>query len=229
LSIYFIAIKEQREWWGVFGALFWVLNRWTLHVIEIAHIEFFAILPLILSLYFLRKEKRTAAYLLFGLSLATKQVGIFLFLIYLMYGYDQYGKKGALEAFWKSAILPFVISIPFLILDAKHYILSIFFSATRVGGGHFGTKSFDQIIGLVGIPAKLPMLGMMGIVFWFFYKRNLSPFLASALIMFLFTTLNSVLFRQYMVWPLAVLLPAIILEFRNEKGHLTRSNKSSVN
>jgi uncharacterized membrane protein len=65
---------------------FWVclLNRWALAVLSLTLTDPLALLALLLSIVLLNR-RRVLALLLFGISLAIKQVGIFLFPLYLIW------------------------------------------------------------------------------------------------------------------------------------------------
>ena len=65
-------------------------------------------------------------------------------------------------------------------------------------------------MGWVGLPAKLPMLALMGGVYALAWHRRLNPWGTSFLVLSVFTGYNSVMFEQYMTWPLS-LLPFLFL------------------
>lgn len=61
--------------------------------------------------------------------------------------------------------IPLLVSMPFLLSNWKPFILSILFSATRNPFSSLGVDSVDALLGWVGIPAKLPMLGLLGLIY----------------------------------------------------------------
>jgi hypothetical protein len=107
-----------------------------------------------------------------------------------------------------------VTSLPFIIWNAEGFFRSIIFSATRYATNHFKVASFDQLLAedvpnFVGIPAKLPMLFLMALVYIVALRHRMGRYAAALLILSIFVEFNSVLFRQYMTWivpfvPLAV-------------------------
>ena len=201
---------------GVLTTAFWFLNRWSIHVLQIAHIEPLAILLLIGSLLLFDRRRRTS-YLLLGASLAIKQIAIFLVPVYLAFELSQRQGWPTLERtirslFW-IVLIPVVVMIPFLIWDATGLAKSVLFSATRGASSHVGADSFSQIIGATGLIGRLPMLAMMALLYFVAYRRLLGIFAISFWVLSIFITFNDVLFRQYFVWTTA-LLPLALLETR---------------
>ncbi|MBI3142214.1 MAG: hypothetical protein HYZ16_05260 [Bacteroidetes bacterium] len=194
---------------GFFAVAFVLFNRWTLYVSGVAQIDFIAMLPLLLSLLWLRKNF-VIALMLFGLSLAVKQIAIFLTPLYMVWAWQVYGQRlWALRGLVYAAAIPLLVSLPFMIWNLKGFIYSVFFSATRNPSTHIGADSMDVVMHMAGLAAKLPMLGMMGLVFVLAYTKKLGPMLATAFVFILFIDFNSVLFRQYFVWALPFLALAV--------------------
>ena len=73
---------------GLFGALFWSFNRWTLYTVRSGGLDELALLFLLLSLQWFMHRPR-AAFLLFGTSLAIKQVGLLVAPLYLVWTWHQ--------------------------------------------------------------------------------------------------------------------------------------------
>ncbi|HMZ52351.1 MAG TPA: hypothetical protein PK988_08795, partial [Candidatus Sumerlaeota bacterium] len=71
---------------AVVGSSFWLFNRWPLMVLRIAHLEPLAILLLMLSLVIMRRHFMIAC-VLFGMSLAVKQIAVFMFPVHLMWAW----------------------------------------------------------------------------------------------------------------------------------------------
>jgi uncharacterized membrane protein len=151
--------------------------------------------------------------ILFGISLAFKQIAIFLIPLFFI---EQYLRERDWKAtLWKPALftglVPLLASLPFLIWNARAYLMCVFFSATREPATHFGTQSLDVLLNLKGMLSTLPMLILMALVYVLYARRKIHIFLASILILQIFIGFNSVLFKQYLVWPLT-LLPFLIVE-----------------
>jgi hypothetical protein len=212
-AILFYLPFRRRMWiLALFAAAFWLLNRWTLHVTQIAQLDFLAILPLIASIALFSRH-RYAALLLLSLSIGVKQIGLFMAPLYLIWVWQETERgrgKELLIAIALIASIPLVSSLPFLIWNPEALIKSVFFDAVRNPADHFSAASFDATVGWVGLPAKTPMVAMMVLVFVMAWQRYIGKWTSTLLVMMAFVDFSSVLFRQYFVWaapfvPLAVL------------------------
>jgi hypothetical protein len=195
---------------ALFAALFWLFNRWTLHVTRIAHLEFIPLFLVLLSVGLFRKH-RWASLLLFSLSLGVKQIGIFLAPVYLIWTWQASGSDRARQT-WLAALaiasVPLVSSLPFLawstpghpLSGVEGMVKSIVFSATRDPADHFKALSLDGLMGWLGLAGRLPMLGMLLLAYALAWQRKVGPYLACLIVMATFLEFNSVLFRQYMIW-----------------------------
>jgi len=202
------------------ASLFWFFNRWTLHMTMIYHIDFIAIFFFLLSLVTWPKNK-IISLLAFGTSLGVKHIALFTIPLYTIWIWQIAEEKRSLKSFVLLNLvmisIPLAVSSPFLALNAKAFIKSIFVSATRISESHFGAPSIDTLLGLTGIPAKLPMLSLMAITFLGAWKKKIKPYSASLLIIIIFIDFNSVLFRQYMTWVSPLVLLALCETFITPK------------
>ena len=228
--------RSQRPILGAVGALFWTFNRWTLNVVKIAHIDFVPIFCLIASLLAFEKHRRTSLFL-FGISLAVKQIAIFVAPLYLIWTW-QSSRSGEIKARLYEmanavvciAAVPFVTSLPFVLWNPEAFIKSILFSATRYGGSHFGDVfSLATFLKLQGIPARLPMLILMTIAFIAASREQIGRYLSILIILSLFVDFSPVLFSQYMAW----VVPFVILAACDEHEAIIglpspRKDRSSV-
>ncbi len=205
----------RRKVWvlALFGAGFWLFNRWTLHVTRIAHLDFLAILPLLVSLALISRRPYTALLLL-GFSISIKQIGLFLIPLYLIWIWQASNAdrvKRLLIAVGLIVAIPLLASLPFLIWNPKAYLISVIFDALRNPADHFGAVSLDAIIGWVGLPAKIPMLALMLLACVLVWQRRIGKWTSVLLIMATFVDFSSVLFRQYFTW-LAPFIPLAALD-----------------
>lgn len=201
-SLFCIPAKKNLIILSVFSSLFWLFNRWTLHVGKTADIDFAAVFFMLLSLYCFRRH-RLLSYLLLGLSLGVKQVGILLLPLYFIWVWRESRDqpwKSIVKAFIWIALIPALISFPFLVWNWEGFIRSILFSGTRLAMASFNVYSLDEFIGLKGIAARLPLGAMLLLVYWIVWKRDLGLYLASLLVMTVFVFFNPVMFTSYMVW-----------------------------
>ena len=208
------------EWIGIFASAFWLFNRWTLTVISIVHLDFLAIVFLVGSLLALPRN-RNLSLLLYSVSLAFKHIAIFLLPLYLIWIWISLDRDHWKEIFksllWIGSI-PLLSAIPFLIWNAKGFLLSISFSLTRFAFSSFSAPSLDEFLDWNGILGRVPLLILLVSVYWFVCSSQIALYTGAFLIMSIFIGFNSVLFVQYMVWlvPLTLLL---ILDLKEKRFH----------
>jgi uncharacterized membrane protein len=213
--LYWILYRQRAVWLAILSAAFWFFNRWSVSIEQAATLESITIFCLLLSLTLLPRH-RTSAYLLFGLSLAFKQVAVWLVPLYLIWSW----KMASGEAKWRwrevllagvtIAAIPLLTSLPFLLTDARGFLSSIAFSVTRNPATHVQAQSLDVVLGFRGPAARLLMLAVMGLASLAFWHGELGIYRASLLSMTLFVDFNPVLFLQYFTWPAVLLLPALV-------------------
>jgi uncharacterized membrane protein len=196
---------------GVFAGLFWGFNRWTLYVVGVAHVDFPAILCLLGSLLLFDTRRRTSL-LLFGLSLALKQIAVFVTPLYLIWTWRETRPPEArLPATARAAgwiaLVPGMVSLPFLLWNAEAFLRSVLFSATRDPESHITALSVPGKIGVTGLPGRLPMLILMGLVLWAAARGEVGRYLAVLLLLVTFVDFNAVFYLQYMAW----LVPFLVL------------------
>jgi uncharacterized membrane protein len=173
----------------------------------IYHIDFIAIFFFLLSLSLWPKH-RILSLLAFGLSLGVKQIALFMIPIYLIWIWQSLEDRSLKQFISLTLVMisiPLIVSAPFLVWNAEGFFRSVLISATRNAESHFGIPSIDTLIGLAGIPAKLPMVLMMVVIFSLVWKRKINRFFAALFIMVIFVDFNSVLFRQYMTWVVPII------------------------
>lgn len=205
---------------GLAAALILVGGRWSIYVVRVHHLEFAAIFFLLLSLVLLDRQKKLGL-LAFGLSLSIKQIAIFLLPLYLIHLWlnnqnDKHRVRDLGLNLLTILSIPLLTSLPFLIWNAEGFFRSILFSATRLGSLHIdGAPSLDVIAAqrfawMVGFKAKLPMLLPMAIIYLSCWREKTSLLVSSAMVMMVFLYFNSVLFLQYFLWPLCLILVALV-------------------
>ena len=198
-------LKQGRILFAFILSILWLFNNWVLQVFRLAHFDFLPIFFLTLSLYFLPKHPYRAL-ISFSVSLALKQIAIFLLPIYLIWLWQSNPKHPVRSSFTGLLIilsLPTLFSIPFLWWEAEGYIRSILFSATRFSYNKI--EAGTVLFGDGGIASRIPMLLVMGLVYWLSCRQSIPPYATTALTMFVFVALTPVLFPQYIIWVLALL------------------------
>ena len=228
-ALYLLIYPRGRLLAACFAAAFWLFSRWTLHVTEIAHIDFIPIFLMIASLGLFRRH-RWIALLLFSLSLGVKQIAIFLVPLYLIWTWQsarQDKLKQTALAGLVIASVPILIALPFLAWHADGFIESLAFSATRNPVDHFSVPSLDGQMGWLGLPARLPMFVMLLAVYALAWRRKIGMFVASLFAMSTFVDFNAVLFRQYLVW-IVPLIPLVMLDLWDDADRAVRSGVTTA-
>ncbi|MCW5874450.1 MAG: hypothetical protein KIS88_07380 [Anaerolineales bacterium] len=206
--LYLSLVRRGVAWAGVFAAAFWLLSRWTLGMVSTLNMDFVPIFFLIASLE-LFPRKQNLSLLLFSLSLGFKQIAIFLVPLYIIWVYQSAPRKEWMQRVAKGAALiasvPLLSALPFLVWNAKAFVVSMLFSATRASNS-LGGVTLDAAMGWEGLRARLPMLALMGLVYLLAFTGDWKKYLPSTLIMAVFINFNSVLYPQYFVWLLPLML-----------------------
>lgn len=212
---------RKKIFLAILAALFWLFNRYTLHGYQAAYMDFLPLFFLILSLVILPKAKWLALYV-FSLSLALKQLAIFLLPLYLIWVWQASGKhkiKTTLLATCIIVSLPLLVSLPFVFWDARGLAVSLLNSVYR-GTYYFGTISLDAQLHLSGWLAKAPMFSLMGLVYFAALKKEVSLYTGAFLVMLSFVDFSSVLFIQHLCW----VIPLAFLAVGNFYKTLAREN-----
>lgn len=212
----------RRPWLGIAASAFWVFNRWSLLVLYIAHLDTMAIFFLVLALLLLRRYP-LAAFLSLGVSLAIKQIAVFVVpLFFLWMWLESSPAQRTRRLVWATlalAAVPLAASVPFLLWNAKGFVFSLLFSATRAPSAHLGMEGVDPFIESDGLFARLPMLLLLGAVYAGYYLRRIPLPVALISAMTVFVSYNPVLFRQYVSWVLP-LVPLLWIEWNENNNSL---------
>jgi Gpi18-like mannosyltransferase len=170
----------QRRQYGaaVFGAIFRLFKRWVLYTATIAHLDFIAILLLVASLGPFHKHCWPALFLL-SLSPGVKQIAIFLVPLYLIWTWQAAERNKPREVLLAALVIasvPVVSALPFVAWNAEGFAKSIILSLTRVFDASYAEPSVDVRLGWTGIPARLPLLGLVPLVYWITWRRKIGMY-----------------------------------------------------
>ncbi len=188
---------------SLFSAFFWLLGRWSFSSLRIWQIDFLAILLLVFAVLAIEK-KSLLSFMLLGVSLSIKQIGIFVVPIFLIKLYLDNGLKfkSAMQHISAMSLMPVLVSLPFILWDAIAYFKSLFFSLTRNSGG-LKLETIDQVFDIIGLPAKIPLFAALILVYIMFFRVRISVSQAVLMAFLSFVTFNSLLFKQYLPWACA--------------------------
>lgn len=212
ILVFVIGCRTQNAMLGLFGASLWFFNRWTMQIVNSVNIDFPPLFFMLLSLA-LFNARRTGSLLLLGMSLALKQIAIFLVPLYLIWIWNEHKgpdrlKHAAFAALLIAAV-PLAFSLPFLAWDAAGFVKSLLFSATRLGSS--GTPTIDQLLGWTGLAGRIPMLVVLAFVYVAAMRWGLGRFTSALCVMITFTMMNPIFFAQYFCW-VAPLIPLAVCD-----------------
>lgn len=208
ILLYLLLTKRNLLWAGVFAAAFWLFNRWTLNVVQLQNLDFIPIFLLLLSLDLFPRKKWLSLFL-FSLSLGFKQIAIFAAPIYLIWVFQMTGKDWLRQLFKSGLVIasvPFVTAIPFLLWDAKAFIKSILFSATRLSGSYSEVASIDTLMKWDGLPGRAVMLILIAFVYLLVFQKQTQKYFSIFLVLMVFIAFNNSLFPQYVLWAIPLFL-----------------------
>jgi hypothetical protein len=132
-----------------------------------------------------------------------------LYLIWIWQSQDSRSWRKITSLTFLLVCVPLVFIMPFLLWDASGFVKSVLISATRNAESHFGIPSIDVLLLMSGLPAKIPMLALMGTTYLLTWNRRINHYVASFFTMLIFVNFNSVLFRQYMAWVIPLIPMAL--------------------
>jgi hypothetical protein len=218
LLIFLHLQKRNQQILGIFGAFFWLFNRWSLYVLRVAHVDFLAIFFLVLSVILLKKY-RWGSTIIFGLSLAIKQVAIFMAPLYLIHFYLEEKNKR-----WRKLIISAVaigiipaLSLMYFILNNPSAVIKgLLFSVTRNSEADFGAPPLSHLLQAHGILSVVWLAIPILLVYVIFWQKKISFSTASLGIFLVFIAFNTVLFNQYLVW-FVPFVPLAMADYWTEK------------
>jgi hypothetical protein len=213
LLFVFVYGAERRLVAAVAASAMWLFNRWSLHVLLIAHTDFLAVFFFALCVMLLGRWPRWA-WLAFGVSLSVKHIAVLAMPLLLVAQWQALPAgarrwRAMLWALAAAAAVPAVLSAPFVAADPAAFVKSMLFSVTREARTHLGLWSLDMGLDFEGAKGRIPMLLLLGGATWLFARRQLTLHAALFLVMAAFVWFNSVFFRQYAVWPIPFALMAV--------------------
>ena len=211
--LYWMMARRNLPWIGVLAAAFWLFNRWTIQMLQVVNLDFVPLFFLLLSLDLFPRH-RWLSLLAFSMSLGVKQIAIFMTPLYLIWVWQtSLPERRVPDLVTAGAIIasiPFVSSIPFLLWGPRGFVYSIFFSVTRIPDTPRGlAPALSYLFGGQTIYDKLLMFGLMLGVYVMAWKLPSARSLAALLVMLIFVCFNSVLYVQYILWP--ILLSMLVL------------------
>lgn len=208
LVLYHLANKRLVTL-GLLAFFLILVHRFALYPARVTHIDFPAIAFLLAGMILLPKKPRIA-YILIGISLAIKQMAIFILPVLLIYAWHQHKSKKRLAVdFLYITLVPVITLAPFILDNPAGTLQSILFSVERAATGDFASPDIATTLALDSLWARLPMLTMFALVYIAVWRKEMRLFGATLAIFTIFIGFNPVLFFQYLTWvipfiPLAI-------------------------
>lgn len=198
---------------GLIAVSFFLLNRWVIDNVSDLKQDSISLALLLMALYFFDKRTKLS-FLIYGFSVAIKQISIFALPIFLI---TLYQKKLSLKQILVTTA-PFLIptllpALPFLLADFSSFFYSMIFSLTRAPATNSSIAfGYDKIL-VVFNPTSygfltplfylLPRIILFVLLLNIYIQTVLTKFKMSFAIFasfFVFAVFNPVVYDQYMVW-----------------------------
>lgn len=218
--IYLIFRRVNARLIGFCAAFFYMFNVWSLNSFLFLKQDMIAIALLLLSFNFFKtKSHRWLSYVLFGLSLGVKHIGVFALPLYI---YPVFVGEDSVKKFSNNLLLLFITlmlpTFPLFLDSPESFYKSLLFSLTRSPSTSevlYGYNNllvnynptidkgtmFDKLL------PRLPLLVafVLGALLLFTKKIPPSKYLFVSIL--IFAVFNPVIFPQYITWipPLALI------------------------
>jgi hypothetical protein len=188
---------------------FWLFNRWSVNVAQIAHTDFLGVLFLLLAIILVNRMPALAALFL-GISISVKQLAILIVPIFIVYLWRH--KKVKFSKLFLHLVLVFIvpalITLPFFINDPSAVTKALLNVTERSAQSVHGfAPSMDQLLDVTNNSKSFLMLFIVGAVYVAGWRKEVNLVAGTLLIMAIVMGFTSVLYNQYFVW----LLPFIAL------------------
>jgi len=210
LFIYLYFARKNRRELGYFGAVFYLFNVYTINSYVFLKQDAIAISFLLMSLYFFKPRIRLS-YLLFGVSLGIKHIGIFILPYYFL---PLLFSKRKLNDFLQDLfclIFPVLIpSFPFIFSNMRSFIYSMIFSLTRSseqGNVMFG---YANLLSPHSVFPRLPLFIVTISNLILVVMKKIPPTFYILTSFLIFAMFNPVIFDQYLVWVTAFVFISIV-------------------
>jgi uncharacterized membrane protein len=198
-TTYYIQKLSNRKW-----AIFFALSPATLYSLN-RNWDIWAILTMILSIYFFEKGKTKLSAITLAISIATKFFPLVLLLPIAIIYFRKKELPKFIEYFAITVGAWLVINIPFMLINFRGWSYFYEFNFSRA----LGSASVFEILGILfpGITISSPVfyllnLLILGVVigFYFAVKKNLTLTEAAFFTMFAFILFNKQYSMQYIIW-----------------------------
>ncbi|MFX0196488.1 MAG: hypothetical protein ACFFCW_10225, partial [Candidatus Hodarchaeota archaeon] len=239
LLLYKLALERRRPALGLLGAAIWFFNAITIFVWQDQQLDAITICFAIWAIYIADRKPNLAGFLL-GCSIGINLITLLLVPLFVLLRIrdgradqrtvrDQFSV--VLHSLLVIALVPLAISLPFLLWDYQSFLRGIVAHGIRNTAAHTSTQfagTFHEIIiheipiiqinlseffskhtiNLIFLRAPL-MLTLLGlyIVYW---RKVVDKYLATSFVFAIYLYFSPVVFIHNLIWPIAMILAAII-------------------
>ncbi len=218
--------RKKQPLLALFGLFFWLGNRWSLYVLRVAHIDFFALLWLVMAVVVWwqvtpgRRVRPVVASFLLGVSLSIKHVAAPLSPIYVIYAWRTTEGEPWRARVWYLLLhvlalgaVPLLSVLPFAWEQPQAVLQGLLFSVVRDSEANFGAPSLVAILNWGSLGSAAVTFLVWGIIYVAAWRRAFSPAAAALVTIVIFLAFNQVIFNQYFVW-LMPLIPLVLAQTR---------------
>lgn len=215
LAVYLIFRAKEKRYLGFVAGTFLLFNRWSISNVGSAKQDFIAIAFMLFAFYLFQtfeKKKLYWAYLLFGISIGIKHIGIFISPVFLLPLLDRkFSVKERLFLVILFLIPTIGVGLPIILDKPTAFFYSMLFSFTRIPSITNGDFGYSNLLVLYDVGVKnnsimfyllprLPLVIFSLLNFFALVFKKISIFGFSLASLFIFTAFNPVLFDQYFTW-----------------------------
>jgi hypothetical protein len=226
--IYLLFRQIHKPLIGYCAAVFYMFNVWSVSSFVYLKQDMIAIALLVASFYFFRsKAYRWVSYVLFGLSLGIKHIGVFVFPMYLT---PVFFKEDSIKRFGLNMSLLLTILLipaaPFLIGNFQSFINSILFSLTRSPLGNEVIYGYNELLVKYNpsfntgtlfqqLLPRLPLFIASLLSLVLLLKKSIPLSAYFFLSILVFAIFNPVIYPQYITWVTPAALISLVDYIRN--------------
>jgi uncharacterized membrane protein len=191
-------------------------------------LDFIPLFFLILSLALLQKHPKVS-FLIFGFSLAFKQIGIFILPLCVYWAWLYAEREARIKSFIINllfiALIPLITTGPFVIWNFNGFVTTMLVSLSRAPASLDNLYTVSAFMKWTGFTGSLPLMLLMVLAFAISIKYRLGPFKAALITLLVYVGFNLAFFPSNFIWVIP-LLPLSIYESLPERSKLTKVNIS---
>jgi uncharacterized membrane protein len=214
LMIFLISMSYRQPLIGLFGALFWALNRFNLQVLSEGNADNTTVFLILFSLL-LFDRKPGLSCLLLGAAISFKPFPAILAPIYFIL---LKRRLGLMRACALVLLVPALVCLPFLIWNPSAFAKSMLWNAVRpqsAVSSAWGWSPLLDLTGDFGLLSRIPILSLLAFLYFLVYHDRLSLPVATLMGFLIFLSTNVYIYSRYFSW-IMPLFPVVMAEFLHD-------------